>query len=47
MWLRVAGLGEGVGRRGGRKGEEECPHFTQLPQLAPVQLRPKERHQAR
>lgn len=41
----VAGLGEGVGGRRERKGEEECPHFTQLLLPAPVQLRPEERHQ--
>lgn len=40
--FRVAGLEEGVGGRGERKGEEGCPHFTQLLLPAPVQPRPPE-----
>lgn len=41
--FRVAGLEEGVGGRGEKKGEEGCPHFTQLLLPAPVQLRREER----
>lgn len=43
--FRVAALEEGVGGRGEKKGEEGCPHFTQLLLPAPVPLRPEERHQ--